>query len=434
MSKDNTPESPTENKAEDTPLSLFSHRNPEARIEVRDGNLIVEKPWGDDSLVISVNATDKPLIDDLNFLRLPPRFTAIWHQDTNDLEVIFGPLRSDHPLRFRRFDFHFDGELYPCEFDDASKRLVNLANATIADGPPSDTDHRHMLLIRSFLRFLEREQEGTSEKDTDNTEQKPPYILTSFWIRAVKIEEEELVNLARHLNFYMEYFDPTSPRILIHPEPTAIAGVSQPRLPEFDSFPESITGRSLDPYLLGLWESAISAADTVRRFLYSYQILEYAAFYFLRDDLMTSVRRILGAPDVCTHIEQTSRRLLDLLAEQKMSDEQKITEVVRRSVELQKIWTVVDSWSEFFCSDQTFEGGFTVSALIRQGWTLEDFQASWSPKLPDLLRQIRNALVHAREQRLTRSISPTASNRHLLRPYADLALAVANEVVLYERA
>lgn len=407
-------------------LSQFIDQNPEVEVRDQGTDFLIVEPWGDDSVTILVEKSNKTLIDALNKLRLPPRFTAIWHRDSHDIEMIFGPLQSDNALRSRSFEFRYDGSTYKCEYADASARLCALARAADPEGPASDTDHRHLLQVGSFLRFIDR-----ASKDDEKEMQK--YALTSFWVRGVSIEEEELPDLARHLNFYMNYFDPRSPRILIHAEEGLDQDTAQLPLPHADTFPTAVAGRILDPYLLGLWESAFTSGDPVRAFLHSFQILEYAGFYYLRDDVMVAMRRILSAPDVCARLEFFSHQLMDVLADERMADEQKIVEVVQRAVDPKKVWNVIEPRTQFFAEQQEFEGGVVIPALIKKGWTLDDFAAAWIPRLPDSLRRIRNALVHAREQRLAKSISPTQRNRNLLRPWSDLALTIAKEVILFER-
>src|SRR4029079_9718489 len=99
---------------------------------------------------------------------------------------------------------------------------------------------------------------------------------TSFWVAPGDLEEDELVNVLRHISFYLNYFDRTAPRILFHEEATAPEVKEQQLRFPLGPFPDHILGRRIDPYLLGLWESSVSSPEPFRRFLYSYQILEYA--------------------------------------------------------------------------------------------------------------------------------------------------------------
>lgn len=147
MSADETPE--------DVKVSLdaFAQLNPEATVDAQEDAFLVSKPWGDDSLMIRVSYEAKAVAETLNSLRLPPRFSAVWHMDTRDLEFVFGPLAVDDELRSRRFTFTFGGRSLVCEFADASERLVPLANAMRPAGPPSVTNLRNLDAIRDFQRI-----------------------------------------------------------------------------------------------------------------------------------------------------------------------------------------------------------------------------------------------------------------------------------------
>ena len=103
-----------------TALATFAERNPEAQVTEDGSALVIEKPWGDETLSIRVPKEASALVDALNVVRLPPRLTAIWHLDTNDLEFIFGPLPSENVLRQRRFNFSYKGRQYGCEYSDTS--------------------------------------------------------------------------------------------------------------------------------------------------------------------------------------------------------------------------------------------------------------------------------------------------------------------------
>lgn len=403
-------------------LKTFLELNHESEILQTDEGWSVEKPWSDDTIVLTVKASDMALLQALNSVRLPPRFTAIWHQDTGDVEFIYGPIREEASIRRRSFDFTFKGQSYKCEFADASERLRKIALAARASGPPSDTDHRHLILIERFIRRYEQAAEPPKGRK---------YCLTSFWIRNAKPDEQRVLELARHLNFYMGYFDRRSPRIIIHTDPVTDEPLRQLAFPDPDKFPTKIVGAVLDPYLLGLWESGVTARDTVRLFLHNYQVLEYAAFYYLKEDLLTTIKRLIKAPDATDRADEICREAVELLAEDRMSDEDKMVSVIQRAVDPRKVWAYIAPHKEYFSESHDFDGGFIVAPLIKAGWGMEDFATAWIPKVPDSLRKIRNALVHAREKRVARSIAATPRNLRLLAPWADLLTAISNELVLY---
>jgi hypothetical protein len=136
----------------------------------------------------------------------------------------------------------------------------------------------------------------------------------------------------------------------------------------------------------------------------------------VRDQLVKAVRRILLAPQRGHRIEEATRDVLDAIVSDRRSDEQKMVEVIQDLVDPAAVFDEIEPKVSFFSTGTEFEGGFKIDPLVKQGWGLEDFRGTWIPKLPDSLRKIRNALVHAREQRMSQTILPTRANLHKLRP------------------
>src|SRR5436853_4168342 len=106
----------------------------------------------------------------------------------------------------------------------------------------------------------------------------------SFFIdNLLSYEEEYLLSLSKHLNFYMGYFNRVSPQIEVRTASTLPTSVrSGPQTIEI--IPPMITAVDLDPFLLDL-NLAATFGDTRLRILYYYQILEYGAFYWVEDSV-----------------------------------------------------------------------------------------------------------------------------------------------------
>ena len=402
-------------------LNPFAELNPEATVAPEEDAFLVSRPWGDDSLVLRVSHEARATAEALNILRLPTRFSAIWHTDSHDIEFVFAPVMEGDELRNRRFTLEFEGLSLLCEYTDASDRLILVANAARPNAVLSYTEHRNLTNIRAYSRW-----KTTQESRGD--EVRP--VLTSFWIRKCDLQEAQLPRLARHLNFYMRYFDRISPIIVVH-EPPSEKDRGRPTRFLFGPFPERILARSLDPYMLTLWDSGLPSSGVVRSFLYNYQILEYAAFYYLKEDLARAIRRIVTSPDVLVRADEASRQILDILVEERAPEEAKITSVVQQAVDPAVLWPEITAQEAFFSEPTEFEGGFALPALIKRGWSMEDFRAAWIPKLPDSFRKLRNALLHAREQRLSKCIAPTARNGDLVRPWSVLVSIASSQIILF---
>ncbi len=238
-----------------------------------------------------------------------------------------------------------------------------------------------------------------------------------------------LLLLARHLNFYMRYFDKESPMIVIHEDLPAQTGREKSERYPYSEFPETISARTLDPFLLGLWESTVHGGPRLR-FLYSYQILEYAAFYHASDSVRHAVRQAVMPPH--THLAPVNavNRILDAIAADNQHETEKMKAVVHQSVDPSAIWREVQPHSAFFSEPISFDGGVTLEPLIMERWTEEDFARAWHPKFIDQVRKIRNALVHGREQRQSNVITPTRANDDRLRPWLAPLFVVAEQVIL----
>jgi len=411
-----------------TPLSIeqklapFLATNPEAKIGPSDDHPIIRNAWGDESFVLRVKEGSDDLIRSLNNLRLPPRFSAIWHLDTNDMEFIFAPLSKNDPILSRTFIFRFDNHDYKCEFAEASKDIELIAAASRIVNPPTDTNHRNLGNIEPFVRYRKHQKEKGLNEDI---------VIASFYIRQLNCDEELLVNVTRHLNYYTRYFDRRTPIIIIHETPIISAATEQPIQFPFGDFPKTISGKSIDPYLLSLWESSVNTSDTFRKFLYSFQIIEYAAFYYLREDLSRNIKRVLNSPDLPCKLDSATKQILDIMVDEKTTDEAKFNIVVQNNIDHEIVWNELQSKLPFFTNATEFEGGCNIPALIQSNWTCEIFEKSWLPKLPDSLRKIRNGLVHSRELRQAKCILPTNKNNHLLRPWTALMSVMANQIIIH---
>jgi len=253
-----------------------------------------------------------------------------------------------------------------------------------------------------------------------------------FWIRDVEWEEIAVLELLRHLNFYNRYFDRKTANILIHSDTTASVEVGSSLRYPIGEFPRVVLGKQLDPYLLSLWEAVVNAPDPFRSYIYSYQILEYAAFYYLSESVAQALRRILATPELAAQPQQASRQILDALSDFKAADDEKIVAVVKQVMDPAVLWREIEPRIGAFSEETQFEGGFRVPALVRRGWSIEDFRTSWSPNLAHSLRKLRNALVHGREARTAKVVLPTKANYERLRPWRELLSVIAAQTILYE--
>ena len=405
-------------------LQAFLSRNPEAEVRAGGREPSVNRPWGEEAIEIPLRNNDDELLEALNAVRLPPRFTAIWHEDTKEFEVIFTVLRRENHLLERRFEFRYSGNCYHCSFGPSSARLRAIARTARPSGSISPSDFRNLQPFYRFEHLLEE------HPDVDYVENGKP---TSFWIRGIDdYDDDRIVDFVRNLNFHMSYFDWHTPNILIHEEPIASHKVDDLHPPQIGYFPDTLSGQDIDQHLLILWESA-RTGDPFLRFIHYYQILEYAGFYHVKDKVRREIERAIAAPDAASRPDRVAQQILDAISADRRQDEAKINEMIEECVDLQEMWDILDGSLTAFSEVVELDGGFILPALVSASTDYEGFAQSWNRQFPPALHRVRNALVHARESRQSTMIVPTTANHSRLSPWLLPLSQTAARVMLYSR-
>jgi hypothetical protein len=408
-------------------LAPFLLANPVSKveqIEEPERYIAVASPWGDPSFHLRILTASDALIDALNRVRLPERYTAIWHTDTNLFEVIFtaSPIRyKDIPIR--RFNFNFEENVYECFFGDSSPELLLIAE-NYKEISFSLTGFRNLDSFRDYL---------LAKKGIEGFENEPDAKPLSFWVKGIRWDDNLLLGLVNHLNFYMNYYDAVSPQILVHsPEMRNIRVSPQTRFPT-GTFPNAIDARRIDDQLLHLLQAS-QRGDPIRRFLYCYQILEHACFYFIEERVRRDVHKALLAPHANVDIPALVEQLVEALSTRRMSEEQRMQALFENNIDPKLIWKEIESERNFFQNEVKFEGGYVLEPFVKPHWTLDTFTGDHGVRpLPGIFYGLRNALSHAKEQKTRASILPTIGNFQRLHSWAKLVSISAREVVLYRK-
>ncbi len=401
-------------------LADFLKLNPSSTIEeVELGDTkhtAVVNPWCEDALAISIDSDGDEIFDVLNKIYLPERFSALLHSDQNALEFIWTVFPVKGEVKNRQFTFLFEGVEYDCRFAEASKQLSMIA-ANTKFLKPSDTEHRNLRQF-GFVRNLEPE---------DRTE----FEARSFWVRPIKWNEDLVLKLINHLNFYISYYDMGSPLIALHtPKNEARSFKSRSRYID-GQFPPQIDGRKLDENLLHFWRASLEG-DAAARFLNYHRIIEYAAGSYLDAKVRSSVRRLLAAPAVSHRVNETAEKLVSLIGGVSKQDNEvpKIHALLQEMVDPDMVWKEVNRNIGAFSSETTFEGGFKISSLLNGGDKRGAFAAAWPVAFYAAVRNIRNALSHGKDFKTNGVIPPTTRNLDLLRPWVPPLSVVAAQVVV----
>lgn len=402
-------------------LDYFFKINPSAKLESGKEPFIIANLWDDETVAFEIEPHNIALIEALNNLIFPPNLTAIYHIDTQTFEFIFRVEKMDDALWSRNFEFIFNGNNFPCKYADSSERLMQLARVSQLKQVPSSTEYRNLRMFRDYCDPAKISPAAVKYFEKRKT--------MSFFLGPIKIDNtDQILDLARHLNFYMFYFDRETPQIIIH-RPEDITAEFNETSQEI-AFPSSIIGSEIDTYMLDLWMGAKATSGRLA-FLYYYQMLEYAAFYFIEDQVKLRVEKILRQPNILSSMDTCLAQVVDEIVDYKLSDEAKLTAVIKRTVNPDKVWAVIEQYKSAFVEPQQFDGGLTIESFIKDSWTADDFSNIWIPKLPDKLRQIRNALVHSRESRMGKVIAPTTANSARIMPWVKVVEEIACQVAIY---
>lgn len=384
--------------------------------------IAVTAPWGDDSLAIQIPEKNDTIIAALNRVTLPERYTAIYHHETGDFEIIFTayPIGEIVDYLDRDFSFRFRGKAYNCKFGTSSKELLAIAEHSLGR-IPGTTGHRNLPSFRQYV---------LGQNNVDGYTTQPGAKPISFWISKVEWEDNEVLQLVNHLNFFMTYYDTSSPSIIVHtPQSENYAKQPQTRFRE-GTFPKTIQGREIDDNLLYLW-TASKTGDPARRFLYNYQIIEYSAHSFIEQNVRMAVKRIVAAPSSADNVDSTVTRILESIGQSDIHETQKIDLLLKEVVRPELIFREIEKSIDFFSKRIEFDGGFLLEPIAKKGWKEDDFGVNGLVSFAKTLRYIRNALSHGREQKSVAVIAPTDKNFERLQFWVPLVAVAAGEVVVY---
>lgn len=403
-------------------LSPFLKTNPASKLILNHERIRLVNPWGDETIGIEIDAENKGVIDALNNIWLPPSLSALYHTDSLTLEFIYTVSEPENPLWNRKFEFIYNSCTYQCRYEESTDRLLEIAKALQFTKPPSSTEYRNFRIFRDYFR-----QSKLPPPLVEYFQDKKPI---SFFFGPIKVENnfDQFLELARHLNFYMAFFDRETPKIVVHQLEDTIEYDEQDLS---DTFPEIILGTQIKTYMLDLWTGAQRATGRLA-YLYYYQMLEYATFYFIEDKARLRIEKILRRPDILSSTNSYLEQAIDEIVVLREADDNKFDSVIARTVNPEKIWKIIAHYKDFFSEPQEFDGGFRMEPLVPKILSIDGFSGMWTPKVQQQLRKVRNALVHSREKREDKSIAPTRTNASKLHPWVKLIEEIACQVAIYQ--
>ena len=231
----------------------------------------------------------------------------------------------------------------------------------------------------------------------------------------------------------MIYFDRKSPWIVIE-EKVPVESYVQPCLQQRDSkFPEEINFANIDENLLKILSIARKAPTTRLQYLYYFQVLEYASYYFVEDVFRNKISNILRSPDLLTNTDVYTRRLIDEFQNKYYkdnSDSLRLLSVLNKYCEYKKIRNELKTNAAYFISDVCFDGGLVIKKIFSKEEQIETGLPNVMQTIKNNIEQIRNVLVHVRESHENKVILPTSRNEELIKPYLFLLRRMAEEVAM----
>jgi hypothetical protein len=413
-----------------TLLSTFQKNNPSAKVD-EAGNppfRYVDQPWGDRSLALVLPPDEpEPFIDTLNGLIFPDRLSAVYHLSSKRLEVNFTAYKLPDPLQDlpgRTFQFGFRNQVHTCSFDAASDELLLIARHAVFLEATS-TGFRNLQSLSAFAR---RNPEDDKKPRSPSQQFGEP---VSFYISDIEWDEEITLEVLRHINFYLTYYDNLCPYIIIHPPTDETVVKPRTRFIQDERFPDKISSRELNPILLQFWIAA-AEADTSTKYLLYYRILEFVTTYYLTHDKLAAVKKVLAAPNISDTLSTAVDQLVGLLREERPDSHARFTKMINDLVSADLMWREICANPKAFTEAVSFDGGLELEALVADIANRSSFGPQGMLSLARIFRKIRNALAHGGEAQSGEVILPTAKNLKKLQPWVHLIAVAAGEVVLFE--
>lgn len=406
-------------------LKKFKANNPYSKVDVETKHIKISKPWDDDTFIILLDKSeDLSCLDDV---KLVDYLVAIYHYKEKKIEFIFAPIETDTILLKRKFDYNFQGKTYNCFFDKSSKALEILAKGFQQTKTSTKTNYRELRMYNDFYT-LDEQPEFIKEfyKDCE---------AFSFYISGdFTTIENDFTYFLRLLNFYMEYFDRESPKIILHRKETLKDEFIIPCLSEDgDEFPKSINAHNIELTVLETIDVANKTDDIRLQFIFYYQVLEYCTYYFLDASIKKELNQILKKPDINSKSKEYTKSIIDKLQDhyyKNKDDSVKMEKTILEFISIDDLKLELSKNCEFFCKDIEFDGGLVVKKLFNKVEDLDSVTENLLTAIRKNIEKIRNVLVHLREQRENKVILPTPDNDVKLTPYLFIIKRIAEKIAL----
>lgn len=403
----------------------LTERYPKVNLEnVEDDRVHIKNLWNDDSFILRFKKeTDLSFLNNLYF---PEELMASYSLNEGFIEVYAFPLDPKEDLVKRKFTFNYKGSSYSCSWEKPSDDFQKIATSFREEKEESRTSYRNLRQFRDYYR-----KEDLPDFMSKYFEDKEPY---NFFIKGdLKPIENEIIEFCRHLNFYMTYFDRETPNVQIFQKSYKKENFQVPCYSLFDTFPDTINGTEIDNILLEIITVANSTTDNRLSFIFYYQILEYASYYYLKSEIKHKLTSLLRKPDISYNSEEYSKTIIEEFKNhfKNNDDKQKLDLLISEHVKLRDIKIELENNIDYFSKIIEFEGGFKIEPIMKNELTgVEQLPENTIKTIKENIVSIRNSLVHLRESRENKVILPTAKNDDLLTPYLYVLRRIAEKIII----
>jgi len=392
--------------------------------EVEENKIHIKNLWNDDSFFLRFDKTV-----DLNFLNglyFPEDLIAIYSLTDGFIEVFAYPLDPDDDLIKRAFNFNYKGKEFKCCWKTPTKSFEKIANAFREEKEESHTYYRNLRTFRDFYKRAE-----LPKFMSKYYEDKQPF---NFFIEGdFNSIQDEIINFCKLLNFYMSYFDRETPIIQIFSKLYKKEHLSLPCYSLFENFPKTINATEIDSILLDIISVANTSSDNRLSFIFYYQILEYASYYFLKSDIKYRLITLLKKPDISFKSEEYSKTIIEEFKNhfKNNDDKAKLDILISEHITLSDIKIELENNIAYFSRKIEFEGGFCLDPIMKNELTgISQLPESTIKTIKENIVNIRNSLVHLRESRENKVILPTEKNHDLLTPYLYILRRISEKIII----
>jgi len=377
-------------------------------------------PWNDKSVSFSFPKVKN--LKAIKNLQFPEQLVALFDTELKSLEFIYGIIEKENKISERQFDFLYKGNIFKCNFGNISNSLSLLAKSFKERTAESATDYRNLRFLRDILT------------DKFYKEYFQDHIISSFYVQGnFENINYDYVGLSKSLNFYMAYFDRNTPRILIHAKNFEEEKHNKACMYElFDTFPSLINAVNIDSTLLDTFMVANQTENIRLKFIFYFQILEYASYYYLDGRIQNKILQTFKNPSIFDKPEDFSKSLIEELKDHfsQKDDSIKLEKTITENISIEDIRNEISANKDFFAQDLEFEGGLKINKILKDANSVDNLKEDDLILIKKNIERIRNVLVHLRESRENKVILPSASNNNKLLPYLFVLRRIAEKVAI----